>query len=36
MLNLMTTSKIFLELIDNSVCHILNKYFMNEDLNWKG
>ena len=36
MLNLTTISKIFLELINNTICHTHNKYFMNEDLNWQG
>ena len=36
MLNLMTTSKIFLELTNNNICYTHNKYFMNEDLNWQG
>lgn len=36
MRNLMTTSKIFLELIHNSIYNTYNKDIMNEELYWQG
>lgn len=36
MLNLMTTSKIFLELIHDSIYNTYNKHIMNEELYWQG